>query len=118
MKKKIICPECDGCGYISHYATDNMDNKLKAIDIQCTKCDGTGIVDVVFTNYDFVKGLGIEDMAKFCALNREPYLPHSACYICEYFDGPYCEKNAPCSEKDQINIYKQWLNQEHKGDEE
>ena len=117
MKKKTICPECEGRGYTTHYATDAAGNKLLAVDIKCANCDGTGIVDVIFTNYDFVKGLDIENMAKFCALNREPYLPHSACYVCEYFEGLYCTKEAPCSEKDQINVYKQWLSQEYKGEE-
>lgn len=120
MKKKIICPECDGRGYISHAETWSDGNSVgggRAWSEPCVNCNGAGEVEVPFTTYDFIKGLSIEDMAVFFALDREPFLPHSACYICEYFDGPYCEKNAPCSEKDQINVYKRWLNQEYKGDE-
>ena len=65
MKKKIRCPECEGRGCTTHYATDAAGNKLAAIDIKCANCNGTGIIEVPMTNFDRIKNMNEMELVKF-----------------------------------------------------
>ena len=119
MKKKIICTECDGRGYISHAETWSDGNGVgggRAWSEPCVNCDGTGEVEVPMTNYDFIKSLNVEDMAEYFGVDRRPHFPSSPCYVCEYDDGLFCG-NDRCNDEYKKEVYKRWLNQEYKGDE-
>lgn len=68
MKKKIICPECDGRGYISHVETWSDGNGVgggRAWSELCVNCNGTGEVEVPMTNYEYIKTMDIEDIAYY-----------------------------------------------------
>lgn len=116
MKKKIMCPECDGYGVTIQYAMNSLGNKLKMIDMKCTKCNGTGEIEVPMTNFDYIKSLNIEDMAEHFAMHREPHFPSSPCYVCEYNNPWFCEKIDECNDEYRKAVYEQWLGQEYKGD--
>lgn len=102
MKKKIICPECDGRGYISHVETWSDGNGVgggKAWSEPCANCNGAGEVEVPMTNYDFIKSLTIEDMADLLD-------SFGACSRCRN-NGNNCFP---------VFNTEEWLNQEYKGD--
>ena len=91
MKKKIICPECDGRGYISHAETWSDGNGIgggRAWSEPCVNCNGIGEVEVPMTNYDFIKSLTIEEMAEICrAYSAETeYSPDNMEVLFEHFD--------------------------------
>ena len=65
MKKEIRCPECRGVGWTTEYATDVMGYKLKAIDIKCNNCNGTGKIEVPMTNFDRIKNMDETELAMF-----------------------------------------------------
>ena len=119
MKKKIVCPECDGREYIPHVETWEYENGLgggQAWNEKCTNCNGTGEIEIPMTNYDYIKSLSIEDMAEHFAMHREPHFPSSPCYVCEYNNPWFCEKIDECNDEYRKAVYKQWLGQEYKGD--
>lgn len=113
MKKKIVCADCRGLGWSTEYATDVLGHKLKAIDIKCDNCNGTGKIEVPMTNFDYIKSLTIDEMAKHFAMHKEPHFPSSPCYVCEYNNPWFCEKDGECNDEHRKKVYKQWLEQEY-----
>ena len=43
MKKKVVCPKCEGNGYISKYEIN--DYGCSAWSERCVECDGTGEIE-------------------------------------------------------------------------
>ena len=60
------------------------------------------------TQFERIKGMTIEEMAEFFAVNKYPNFPSSPCYVCEYDEGLFCG-NANCSDEYKAQVYKEWL---------
>ncbi|MDF2700828.1 MAG: hypothetical protein K0Q49_2391 [Haloplasmataceae bacterium] len=52
--KIVICPDCQGCGKLSHYDKDRDRNKL--VTHVCNLCQGTGRVNrrIVMEYFEFL----------------------------------------------------------------
>ena len=61
------------------------------------------------TNFEKIKGMTIDEMAEFFAINKYPNFPNSPCYICEYNSRLSCIKPSDCTIEDKAWLYKGWL---------
>ena len=101
MKKKVVCPECDGNGYIGKYTVNEYG--CSAWSERCDECDGTGEIEVPLTNGDLFRSRSDEMNALF--------LSKIVCHNCmSTFE---CEKCYPDDEGCAKEILK-WLNKEAK----
>lgn len=108
MKKKIICPECEGCGYITHVETWEYEDGTgggQAWSEPCANCNGTGEVEVPMTNYEYIRAMDIEDMAE-CL--RMLCSNSDTCRGCPIEN---CARSTYSTE-----LWITWLKQEFKGD--
>lgn len=75
-----------------------------------------GLRGGIMTRFEKIQKMSVDEMAKFFVTNSSPDLPHSACYICKYDNGMWCE--APddfnCTYEYKTELYKKWLNQKIK----
>lgn len=64
--------------------------------------------------FEKIQKMNIEEMAKFFSVNSSPNLPHSACDICQYCEGMWCEvpDGFHCTNEYKTDLYKKWLNEE------
>ena len=99
MKKIIICPECKGRMEFAPYVINGQRHGLKAVPVQCDSCNGTGEIEVPMTNFDYIKGMSLEEMAFLLDGFR-------ACSNCRK-NGNNCFP---------VFNTEEWLNQEYKGD--
>jgi hypothetical protein len=64
------------------------------------------------TQFENIKKMNIEEMAKFFSTDTYPDFPHSPCYVCEYDEGMCCAKPDSCTVEYKVEMYKKWLSQE------
>lgn len=101
MKKKVICPKCEGNGYISKYQIN--DYGCYVWSERCVECDGAGEIEDQLTNGDLFRSRSDEMNALF--------LSKLVCHDCmSTFE---CEKCHPDDEGCAKEILK-WLNKEAK----
>lgn len=97
MKKKVVCPNCNGYGFIARCDSN------KAWSERCAECNGTGEIEAPLTNGDL-----------FCSRSDEMnalFLSKLVCHDCmSTFE---CEKCYPDDEGCAKEILK-WLNKEAK----
>lgn len=62
--------------------------------------------------FEYIQKMSVEEMAKFFSTDSFPDLPHSACNICQYNEGMWCNKLDGCTDEYQIKLYEKWLNEE------
>lgn len=101
MKKKVVCPKCEGNGYIGKYKIN--DYGCSAWSERCIECDGIGEIEATLTNGDLFRSRSDEMNALF--------LSKLVCHDCmSTFE---CEKCHPDDEGCAKEILK-WLNKEAK----
>ena len=105
MKKTIICPECEGRMEFVPYVTNGQRHGLKAVHVQCDRCNGTGEVEVPMTNFDAIKRMSVEEMAEFIRDN--------------FVDCPSCVAYIECGHFESCRLALiHYLNSEYKGEKE
>lgn len=59
MTKTIVCPECNGFGYIEEYVDGLLYKK------ECSRCGGARILRVPVTNADRIRSMSDEELSVF-----------------------------------------------------
>lgn len=59
MKKKVVCPSCNGYGFIARCDSN------KALSERCAECNGIGEIEVPLTNGDLFRRRSDEDNAQW-----------------------------------------------------
>ncbi|MDY4577901.1 MAG: hypothetical protein SO471_08045 [Anaerobutyricum hallii] len=59
MKKKVVCPNCNGYGFIARCDSN------KAWSERCAECNGIGEIEVPLTNGDLFRRRSDEDNAQW-----------------------------------------------------
>lgn len=79
MTKTIVCPECNGFGYIEEYVDELLYKK------ECNYCGGARILRVPMTNADRIRSMNDEELAEVIDC---PYIN-----VCFELDNEYaCNK--------------------------
>ena len=58
MTKTIVCPECNGFGYVEEY----VDERLRKNE--CNYCGGSRILRVPVTNADLIRSMSDDELAE------------------------------------------------------
>lgn len=61
------------------------------------------------TNFNRIKSMSIDEMAEHFAMHKEPHFPSNPCYVCEYNNPWFCEKDGECNDEHRKAVYKKWL---------
>lgn len=64
------------------------------------------------TNFERIKAMTIEEMARCLQTNRYPDVPHSPCYVCKYDEWFECRKSDECTDEYEVEVYRKWLESE------
>lgn len=62
--------------------------------------------------FEKIQKMNIDEMSKFFSTDSPPDFPHSACYICQYNEGLFCNNPDCCTNEYKTSLYKKWLNKE------
>ena len=87
MKKEIVCPVCDGRGYVSWI--QSTETSCSSGSKTCPHCNGTGWVEVDMTNADHIRSMTDEELAYLMAM---PHCDRRTTDECRGFHGecPSC----------------------------